>query len=212
MSYKLDIESAKKGDDVSSRITETGAYEGVFTKAEDVKSSKGTRGIEFSFKSDDGATADYITIWTVNSEGKQIFGFNQLMAIMTCLKVKNTDPKKAMVRKYSRELGVMDDFEVDVFPELMNRPIGVILQKEFYTKNDGSQGERMVFNSCFEHTTHFTASEILDKAVKAEKLNKRLPGIMDKHSTNSAPAATSTVANNAKAAGFDAGFNDDIPF
>jgi len=74
-------EAAKQADNMFSRIEEKGKYLGTLTRAEQIVSKKGSKGVDFSFKTDTGATADYLTVWTHNGEGKQLQGFNTLMAI-----------------------------------------------------------------------------------------------------------------------------------
>ncbi|MGK3946781.1 hypothetical protein ABK046_51510, partial [Streptomyces caeruleatus] len=64
MSYTLDATQAKAADSISSSIRETGKYVGVLTRAEAVTSTKGTKGLGLSFKSDDGSTADYLDLYT----------------------------------------------------------------------------------------------------------------------------------------------------
>ena len=88
MDYQLDTKAAKQADQLFARIEEKGKYMGVITRAESIQSKKGTKGVGISFKTDTGSTADYLDFWTINNEGKQLAGYNLLMAIMTCLRVK----------------------------------------------------------------------------------------------------------------------------
>ena len=87
--YALDAELARQADQPKTRIDASGEYIGTFTKAEKVISNGGTEGIDFSFESDDGATADYLTLWTIKADTSKTFGYGLLMALMTCLKVRN---------------------------------------------------------------------------------------------------------------------------
>ena len=103
MDYTLNPEAAKQADNLFSRIEEKGKYLGTLTRAEQIVSKKGSKGVDFSFKTDTGATADYLTIWTHNGDGKQLQGFNTLMAIMTCLRVKELKAEQGEVEKYDND-------------------------------------------------------------------------------------------------------------
>lgn len=204
--YDLDTTAAKAADQINQRIDETGKYVGTFIRAEEVTSSRGTKGVEFTFKADDGRTADYLTIWTINDQGKQLHGYKQLMALMTCLKVKKITPKTATIEKYDSASRSKQQVQANVFPELMNKPIGLLLQREEYEKSAGGIGTKMALFAPFEAGTEFTASEILDKAIKPELLAKMVAGLRDRPLRNGQAVAS--------AAAPDAGseFNDDVPF
>lgn len=162
--YNLDAEAAKQADTGGGRITETGKYVGVFTKAKKVLSKKGTQGIEFTFASNGGQTADYLSVWTLNQAGEQIYGYKQLMAMMTCLKVRGIDSQRATVEEYDRDSNSMQPRDIEAFPALQNKPIGVLLQMEEYEKKDGSIGEKASFAGFFDAATEQVATEILDKS------------------------------------------------
>lgn len=161
--YNLDTEAAKQADSTGGRITESGKYVGVFTKAKKVLSTKGTQGVEFTFKANNGQTADYLSVWTINPEGEQIYGFKQLMAIMTCLKVRGIDSKEVTVEEYDRNTNSMQPVRIEAFPELQDKHIGVLLQMEEYQKKDGSIGEKATFAGFFDARTEQVATEILEK-------------------------------------------------
>ena len=56
MDYTLNPEAAKQADNLFSRIEEKGKYLGTLTRAEQIVSKKGSKGVDFSFKTDTGAT------------------------------------------------------------------------------------------------------------------------------------------------------------
>lgn len=178
-SYALNAETAKKGDG-GGRITQTGQYVGKFTRAEAVKSLKGTEGVEFSFEADDGATADFLTLWTHNAQGKEIFGSGFLHAIMTCMKIKALTPKSETIQKWNTDIGAKAPVDAIVYPELVGKPIGLLLQMEQYLKQNGEVGEKMGIAGSYEPVGGFTASEILIQAKTAEKLVKKAAGLRDK--------------------------------
>jgi len=180
MSYTLNTEAAKSADTMSGRIEETGKYIGTFTRAEDVMSSKGTEGIDMSFKTADGLTADYLSLWTRNKDGKEIFGFKILMAVMTCMKAKTLTKTAGTVDKYDQAQGKRVQQQADIYPELMNKPIGLLLQKEEYLKKDNTIGTKMNIVGAFDASSELTASEILDRKTKPELLERMVASLKDK--------------------------------
>lgn len=162
--YNLDVEAAKQADTGGGRINETGKYVGHFSIAKKVLSKKGTQGIEFSFESVGGQSADYLSMWTVNQAGEHIYGFKQLMALMTCLKLRGIDESLAQIEEYDKDAGGMVKRQAEVYKDLMGKPIGVLLQMEEYEKKDGSIGEKAAFAGFFDAKTEQVATEILDKS------------------------------------------------
>lgn len=161
--YNLDTDAAKQADTGGGRITESGKYVGTFTKAKKVISKKGTQGIEFSFTSTGGQSADYLSVWTLNADGDQIYGFKQLMAIMTCLRVKGIDTKHATVQEYDKNSNAMVDVQIEAYADLEKKPIGILLQMEEYEKKDGTIAEKPSFAGFFDAKSEQVATEILEK-------------------------------------------------
>jgi hypothetical protein len=162
--YTFDAEAAKQADSGNGRINETGKYIGVFTVAKKVTSQKGTNGIEFSFKSENGKNADYLTMWTVNAAGEQIYGYKQLMSLMRCIRAKELTAQKAEIEEYDKTANGMVTRTADVYQALMNKPIGVLLQMEEYAKKDGSIGEKPSFAGFFDAKTGQVAIELIENS------------------------------------------------
>ena len=98
--YTLDIESARKADTTGASIKELGKYVGEITQAKEIKSAKtGTKGIEFSFKSQSGQKAN-ISIYTLSAGGEKYQGYEALMAIMTCMGLRTIKPVLGKATKY----------------------------------------------------------------------------------------------------------------
>lgn len=209
--YALDTEAAKQADQKGGSINETGKYTGIFTRAENVKSPKGTIGVEFSFRSDDGRAADYLTLWTENKDGKALYGYKTLMAIMACLKVRNITPISQKIEKYDHGAGGKVTVDAEVFPDLMNKPIGLLIQMEEYEKQDHSTNWKPVIYAPFEASTGFTASEILSKAVKPETLEKMEASLKDRPLRARSGSAAPVSSAPAPTGGYD-DFDDSIPF
>lgn len=214
MEYSLDANAAKQADNLFSKIEEKGKYLGTLTRAEQVVSKKGTKGIDLSFKSDIGATADYLSIWTHNADGKQLPGFNSLMAIMTCLRVKTLKAELGEVEKYDAGTQQRVKSQVLLFKELMNKPVGLLIHMEEYEKTAGGTAWKPAISAAFDKDG-FTASEILSKAQSATTLDKMTAALRDRPLKNqpaSKPANDDYGYGQPVNTGTDPLGSDDIPF
>jgi len=171
MNYTLNTEAAKQADNINSRIDSKGKYLGTFARAEAITSAKGSSGVDFSFKSDTGATADYLTIWTHNGEGKELYGFKLLMAIMTCLRVKQISEKDGEVEKYDPTMKQRVKVMAPLFPDLMNKPVGLLLAMEEYQKKDGYISCNPTIVASYDKDG-IMASKFLSNVTKPETLDK----------------------------------------
>lgn len=168
--YALDTKAAQKADQTGSRISEIGKYVGNFTQAEDITAGTGTKGLALRFEANGQSTN--LSLYTKKSNGETIMGFDVLMAIMTCLKLRNIEPKDGTVKYWDRENNTEAQRGARVFPDLCSKPIGLLLETEDYIKNDGSTGTKMVIANVFQAGTELTASEILDRKTTPELLPK----------------------------------------
>jgi hypothetical protein len=207
MNYNLDTSAAKKADQFNARIEQTGIYKGVFTRAEEVTSKNGAKGIDLSFKADTGESADYLTIWTHGRDGSEIRGFNLLMAIMTCLRVKAMEAKVGTIEKYNQDSKTREQVSVPLFNDLMNKPIGLLIQMEEYEKTAGGTAWKpAIFSVCDKDG--FVATEILGKSTKAETFDKMAVTVKDR------PLKGAKLASSANTSGSSTDPFDDqeIPF
>jgi hypothetical protein len=203
-SYDLNPNGARQAG-VSTRISEKGAYIGKFTRAELVTARSGSEGIEFSFETDDGLRADYLSVWTYNGDGKELSGRKLIDAIMTCMKVRSITPEATPVKRSDGATETPMQFRA-----LLGR-IGVFLVVEQYAKNDGSIGSKMTLALPFEPDTKRTAAEVLDKA-SAGSFDRILATLRDR--PLQAPKTTQRRAaaqHTNTGGGFD-DMDDDIPF
>lgn len=205
--YALDTTAAKKADQTSSRINEIGKYVGQFKQAEDITASTGTKGIALRFESS-SQTAD-LSIYTQKSNGEQIMGFQVLMAVMTCLQLRNIAPKTGMVKHWDNETRQEVEKQAQVFPDLCGKDIGLLLETEDYLKRDGSTGTRMVIAGVFQAKTELTASEILDRKTTPEHLAKMVARL--RHRPVKGAAAPARRESSSAPSGFD-DMDSDIPF
>lgn len=211
--YNLNPNDAKAADQIGRFIKETGKYQGTITRAEAVKSKQHTDGVEFTFLSDDGREAEYLTLWTIKQDGTHLSDYKKLMAIMACCQVKSISPKPMMVKKYDRDAGAKVDTQITGFPELTGKKIGLLLQKELYTKDDGSDGSSLRIYAAFQHGTELTATEILDRKTSPVALGKLVEGLGDKDNRKKGARTSANHLPAYEPAGGDAApFDDDIPF
>jgi len=207
--YKLNTEAAKAAG-LGSRIDATGPYVGRISAAvATVSTQKGSEGIEISFEAEDGRTADYMTIWTHNSDGKELPGFRMLNALMTCLKAREIKPSKGTVPD-NRTGGTKEAF---IYPALC-QPIGLLLQRENYVNGKGVESFKFDIVLPFDPVSGMSAAEILERATEAVQVNKIAATLKDKAPRNK-PAGGSPHASSGHPAngGGNAGLpDDDIPF
>lgn len=207
--YALDTTSARKADQTGQFLNEIGKYVGKFTQAEDLKASSGTRGIGFRFEAN-GQRAN-VALYTVKSDGTKLMGHDALMAIMTCLGLRNIEPKAGTVKAWDNEAKAEVTKQATIFPDLCDKPIGLLLETEDYEKQSGGTGTRMVITGIFQANTELTASEILDRKTKPEQLAKMVMRL--RHRPLRAAKAPSRAP--APATGGGSGFDDmddSIPF
>lgn len=176
--YKMNP-AAAKSIGVSDFINEKGAYTGVFTRAEIVRSPKGTQGVEFDFKSTEGQHARFLTVWTVNSEGKELHGRKILDAIMTCIGVRSIETSTVKFPKWDAQAGAEVQAHGEGFASLMNVPVGVVLVREQYLALDHTPKWKNVILCPFEAATGRLAGERLESKA-AENLKKILQLLKDR--------------------------------
>jgi hypothetical protein len=209
--YALDPQAARHADTAGATIKEIGKYVGEFIQAQDITTKKGGRGVSFIFKSASGQKAN-LAIYTTGASGERYQGFDTLMAIMTCMGLRNINPKPGKVTRYDYDIKKEVQEDGTLFPEL-HKPIGVLLETEDYQKQDGSIGTRMVLKNVFQASTELIASEILDKKTQPSALGKMVDGLRHRPMKGAA-AARRPPAQHSQApagSGFD-DMDDDIPF
>lgn len=212
--YALDkqgAEAARKSDTGGSAIKELGKYIGSFTQAVDLDTKKGGKGIAFSFVSNSGQKAN-IAIYTKGADGSLYQGYDALMAIMTCMGLRNIQPVAGTYKKYDYDTKTDVQVQGKVFQDLC-KPIGALLETEDYIKQDGGIGTRMVLKNVFQANTELTASEILDRKTKPEQLEKMVAGLRHRAIKGAKPAHQHSEHQPRQASsGFEDMDDDSIPF
>lgn len=214
--YTLNPEAARAGDVVGAFLNDTGKYVGRFTRAEKlVARDKGTHGIGFSFKANDGRETRF-DIWTQKADGTTLPGLNTVNALMTCLQLRELKDSPQRVKKYDFDLQKDVEATVPCFAGLMNTDIGLLLRAEEYEKMQdghptGQTGWRMNVFAVFQAVSELMATEILARKTTAYMLALVEPALKDKPlrkknaPTNGSASQPSALA----AAGFP---DDDVPF
>jgi hypothetical protein len=209
MGLSLNAAEARKADNFSSVINETGKYVGVITRAEKLLSKNGVEGVGLSFKSDDGASANYLDVYTVKANGDKLRGHDLVQALLCCLRLKTVDEGQITFEKWDNNSRKMVPTTATGYPAMMGKRIGMILQKELQTHSEtGADTEKMQIVVVFEATTGLSASEILDSKTKAEKADtiaRILKPVRDSRKSHGRPQAAQQAAGAAP-------FDDDIPF
>lgn len=209
--YTLDTKLASKADAIGAYISETGKYTGTFVRAEKlVSANKGTDGIGFTFRADDGRECRF-DVWTRKGNGEALSGLNQINAMMACLSLRTINVSQQSVKKWDNGQEVV--MPAPVFADLMGKQIGLLLRAEEYEKmadgqKTGDIGWRMGLFAIFQAGTELMASEIMARKTAPEQLAKVVAQLADKPLKKQAGGARNVPAN-AAASGFA---DDDIPF
>jgi hypothetical protein len=217
--YALNNESAqaaRKAEQRTSFIDEKGKYVGKFTRAEDITAASGTRGIAFTFETFDGQKSNF-SIYTIKKDGEKLGDYGTLMAIMTCLGIKDIKPAQAASMVWDREQGANVNKMLTQFPELLNKPIGVLFAMEEYAKKQngvetGETGWSVRLNAVFQADTELTAAEILDRKTVPAKLPLLVAALRDRPLKKAVSRGASAGSSHPmEGGGFD-DMDDSIPF
>jgi hypothetical protein len=203
---QLDPEMAKDGAMIGANtINKSGAYVGKITEAKAIQKDSGAAGIEFTFERDDGAQARYITVYTQKKDGNEAFGMKQIQALMACLKTRSVTQQNRAIKEYDHQYKQMMDVTAAVYPELENKPVGLVLKRESYTNNNGEEKFKFNIVAPFNAETRQLANELLDQK-PAEILDKIIESLIDEE-----PAKPKQAQHQ----GYQTppvDLNDDIPF
>ena len=151
-------------------ITESGAYVGKLS-AKYVQGSNGSKsaGIEFSLECDQGKL-NYLTAWYQKKDGTcNTTGYNLVNAMMGLLKLQTLTSKQ-----------VGDEW---LCPEFEGKQLGLVVQKELFTKNDGSEGYKFEIVMPFSAQSRKTLKEAIANA-PATAVDKMIPLLKTKDNRN----------------------------
>ena len=158
--FQYNQDSAMSARD-SFGITESGAYVGKLS-AKYVQGSNGSQsaGIEFSLETEQGKL-NYLTAWYQKKDGTcNTSGYNLVNAMMGLLKIRELTSKQ-----------VGEDW---VCPEFDGKQIGLVVQKELFTKNSGQEGYKFEIVMPFSAQSRKTLKEAMANT-PATAVDKMLP-------------------------------------
>lgn len=216
MSLTLNAPDARKADNFASVIRDSGKYIVTITRAEKLLSTRNVEGLGLSVKTDDGASANYLDIYTVKPDGEKLPGYNLVQAILCCLRLKVVEEGNIAFEKWNKDERRMVPTKGTGYPPMMGRRLGVVLQKELTTNTqNGQDAERLNIVAVFEATTGLTASEILDSKTKPERIDviaKMVLANPVRDRRTKPPAPKQPAERGLPTRGPVDEFNDDIPF
>jgi hypothetical protein len=207
----LDTNAAKAADNKSAFIDEAGKYTGTFTRAEYMENgSTGSTGLGLTFKSNSGAEAQFYVNLSYQHGTKNDGGHAILNAVMACLQLRKVDaPRTITVEKWNKDAKQREKVDVYGFPELMGKPIGLLIQMEI-EKSSENGAPRPTIYAPFSAESEKTASEVLDpKCTHPAKLEKMVQQIMARPIIDRRPKGYQQAPSTNSAPPTDW---DDIPF
>lgn len=212
--YSLNTQYAKEGSSASAGRLYTGAFVGKFTRASEFTNDKGTKGIALEFKADSGEVGGF-TLYTYNGKGEPLAGLKRLHALMTCMKLRSINPAPGEFEDYDTATRQRIKVRGTIFPELLDKPIGLVIQMEDYAKNGGGIGQRPTLFAPYEADTKKLALEILDN-LPATRLQNIVATVKDRAlRPGQSNSTTSSGPHDYGGNGMQGGFvpdDDDIPF
>jgi hypothetical protein len=215
MSLVFNQDEARKADATNGSIRESGMYVGIITRAEKLISEKGTEGVGFSFKTDDGSTANYLDIYTKKENGEPLRGLSIVQAVLCCTRTREAQEGSITFDKYDINSKKMVKATANGYPDLIGKRVGFVLQKELSTNTKtGKDTERLNVYAVFEAGTNLVSSEILDKKTQPEQLDKIVANLMRNPLRDTRTAKTLNSLGHAvpaESAGFD-DLDNDLPF
>lgn len=194
----------------AGKIESSGAYIGRLTIARERTAKTGTRGIEFNFEADDGRVARYLNLWVARANGEKIeYPYSLLSALMVCLGVQKIESNAATIEEWNPATSSMEPHDCLVFSDLMNKPIGILLQRE-EREWEGKTYVSMKIVQFFDPNDRSTPAELLSGnrgAGALDKMVSRLKEAVVRHDEPPTGAAPTSPAGGAP--DID---DDDVPF
>ena len=194
-SFTTDAKRASDTDRPAS-ISQSGCYTGVFRQVYTYQSAGGAQMVSFNFADQQSGQTCFTDLCIMKKNGEAAFGMDILNAIMLCMGVQKADAVQGKARNRRGE--VIDALRIKA---MENRPVGIVLQKEWDTYQDQNGGlkdtYRMIIAKPFDPQTRRTASEITEGR-EPKILEQFVKNLKDRDRRNSAaqsaPAAPAAPA------------------
>lgn len=217
MGYTLNQKAARAGSGLPSNHLMEGLHDVKITQAYEIISNGQTKGVHLDLISSDQKEGK-ITLWTQKANGEDVFGINQLNAIMALVEVHaiNEQPGKIKVYDYDTKQTVVQ--AANIYPELMGKYLKIILHKATYQNQIGQLKAKYELSSALHIKTSQTASEFLDQkeAVSYGKILdyalKRSEAATAELDSYQQQSNTGNHQANQQQQNVDIDLDDDIPF
>lgn len=211
----LIADTTSKPSNVETIIETTGEYVGVFIQAKQRVAKTGSKGIEFTFKSNEGGIARYLTLWLERTNGERIpYFYGLLSGLMACFKLRQIETVEAVSDEWDSSVGARVPTKIDSFSELLDRQVGVLLEREERVW-EGRAHVSLRIVEFFDPVTRQTPPEIIAGDGATGRLTGLISGLTDRIQRTATPtiAAPSNTASIARqVVKYDQFAEDDIPF
>ena len=178
--FAYDEAAANKADSAADRLTESGLYLVKFKCVSPFKTDEGAVGIQFDAELLEGGSTNF-GLFVRSKEGKETFGMQNFQGMRTIFGLKTAArPVKGKVRAYNKEEKTWEDVDGPVYADMCDKPIYVVLQKEFYTKKDGKDSFRFGLVTVASAESKKTPKEINTNAKSATRLAKIMSTLTDR--------------------------------
>ena len=217
--FNLNTESAKQAD-AGGRIESTGKYVGVIKSMEFVTAKSGAQGFEVNFESESKEYTTF-TIWTVSKDGQPLSGTHKVNALIACCGVRSLTPTEQALEKYDFDTKQKVKRLCIVAPEMGDKRVGLLLQRENYVNSNGQPRHQMNFFASFNAESELMAKEVLERKTTPELLPKALERLLamgdaTRQSNGAQPSGYAQPQNtgygNQPKAAQPADLDDDLPF
>jgi hypothetical protein len=131
---------------------------------------------------------------------------------MACLDVKKIESVATTIDEWNPATGSMGPADAQVFNDLMNKPVGVLLQRE-EREWEGKTYVSMKIVQFFDPSDRSTPGEILSGQRGGHSLDKMVTNLRETVVRNDAPPAGAAPAGaGSSSGGFAEIDDDDVPF
>jgi hypothetical protein len=169
--YNLDTNAAKEAASGGKRITTAGAYTGTIKYAWYEKNDKGTESVNIIFAADNGQQAGPLSLYTHNGDGEELPSYKTFNSILACAKVRSVETKEGKITIWDYDRKEEVEKKKEVYPALVGKKIGLILQGEEYDGRNGVK-TRIIIYGAYEPSTRLMADEILNKQTEPKSLER----------------------------------------
>jgi hypothetical protein len=194
MEFTYSESAAIAADKAAERITEGGAYVGSFKKVWAIEAASGAQGISFIFDSPGNGVIEF-TQYTIGRDGQEIRGANFVNAMMFMLGLKSLKSEPGTAEVWDAEEGKRVEADVEAFPAMCGKPIGLMFQRELRSYKDKTQ-DNLNLECVFQPETRLLLSEIKERKtvpVKYDRMLKMCQKVKDSRKAESAEPAQPSV-------------------